>query len=541
MRNEAVIPIAQFLGRAWSGKPQLYVRLDSSAPPYAQVSTQGDSIIIPPPSRFPTTGLVAAYRLWRASLWHEAMHHYYGIPKLEQRYTKLAEVLNIVEDYRIEELGVREYPGMKRELDLRRAVYYHLAGEPYSEIEAYAQLLLLGAAKGGVTSRVVEAVRYTKEAIAQGVDSITVARKVCEILSVRPEQYHIPRVNVIQYTVPQEKRIKTSKLKEIVEGWLSLSKNQPIQTDLKHQEQPTTQAQERQLVSLKSIEDEAEEILAVPSEIEEELSQIKNEDRRIEYSRKGAASEVAEGVMLPSKLDVDESKFYDQELITHLVSQLRSLRKKYKEVTSTTGEFDVDSYVSRHSKVFIDEEPLKIGGFKVLLIVDHSGSIAGYDKAYKTACIALAESLSTLNIPFAIYVFSEYSGYGCPPVTQIYMVKGFHERWTRMNAKRLAQISPAGGTPLYDVYLRLTPLIQKHKGRLYVITLTDGMPHGPESCKRLIMSMKQQCRMIAVAFGRDMDEAVRLAMNLRQLGYERYVALDDVKKLPEKVLGLLGM
>jgi hypothetical protein len=34
--------------------------------------------------------------------------------------------------------------------------------------------------------------------------------------------------------------------------------------------------------------------------------------------------------------------------------------------------------------------------------------------------------------------------------------------------------------------------------------------------------------------------AVRLAFNLQALGYERYVALDDVKKLPEKVLGLLG-
>jgi hypothetical protein len=46
--------------------------------------------------------------------------------------------------------------------------------------------------------------------------------------------------------------------------------------------------------------------------------------------------------------------------------------------------------------------------------------------------------------------------------------------------------------------------------------------------------------MFAVAFGKNMDEAVRLALFLKELGYERYVALDDVKKLPEKVLSLLG-
>jgi Mg-chelatase subunit ChlD len=109
-----------------------------------------------------------------------------------------------------------------------------------------------------------------------------------------------------------------------------------------------------------------------------------------------------------------------------------------------------------------------------------------------------------------------------------------------MNAKRLAQLQPGGGTPLADVYARLMPYVRRNKGKLYFITLTDGEPSNAFYCKQLIQTLKRHCKMFAVAFEDSMVGAVRLAFNLQTLGYERYVALDDVKKLPEKVLGLLG-
>lgn len=533
MRVEAILPIAQFLGRAWSRKPQLVVQLSTEI----NIPHAVENIIrIPPPSRYPSTELISAYRLWRVSLWHESMHHNYGIPTLwsADAGSNLHHVFNIVEDYRIEELGVEEYPGMKRELDLRRAAYFYLAHPPRTIIETYAQLLLLGAVKStpSIPSRVIDAVKYTKEAVGQGVDSITIAREVCKMLGVQPDIRDISLPTVIQYAVPLDKRIRQVELRRCVEKWLEAK--QQAEEQLKSEKHESKEA-DKKLDKPGELDKEAEDLLTAPDEVVEEIEQAKIVDKQIEHGRKGAASEVMEGITLPSKLDRDESKYYNQELITHLVSQLRKLRKGWKEISSSSGEFDIDSYVARHDRVFIDEERLKVGNYKVLILIDHSASITGYDHMYKTACIALAEGLSALNIPFSIYVFSEFNAY-----THLYLIKNFKEKWTRMNAKRLAQVLPSGGTPLHEVYYRLEPVVMKNKGRLYFITLTDGAPDSFTATAYLIKKLRQHCRMVAVAFGRNMTQAVGLAMNLKELGYDRYVALDDVKKLPEKVLSLLG-
>jgi hypothetical protein len=539
VRNEAILPIAQFLGRAWSRKPQLVVQLSTEI----NIPHAVENIIrIPPPSRYPSTELISAYRLWRVSLWHESMHHNYGILTLWSVYagSNLHDVLNIVEDYRIELKGVEEYPGMKRELDLRRAAYFHLAYPPRNIIETYAQLLLLGAVKStpSIPSRVIDAVKYTKEAVGQGVGSYTIAKEVCKMLGIQPDVRDISLPSVIQYAVPLQKRIRQAELRKAVEKWLEAKQQaEEAEEQLKGEKHESKEASKLDKKSDKpeELDKEAEELLTAPDEVREEIEQAKIVDKQIEHGRKGGAAEVAEGIILPSKLDRDESKYYNQELITHLVSQLRKLRKGWKETSSTSGEFDIDSYVARHDKVFTDEEQLKVKGFKILILIDHSASIIGYDHMYKAACIALAEGLSTLNIPFSIYVFSEFNSY-----TQLYLIKNFKEKWTRMNAKRLAQVQPSGGTPLHEVYYKLEPVVMKNKGRLYFITLTDGAPNSFTITARFIKKFRQHCRMVAVAFGRNMTQAVELAMNLKELGYDKYVALDDVKKLPEKVLSLLG-
>jgi nitric oxide reductase activation protein len=233
---------------------------------------------------------------------------------------------------------------------------------------------------------------------------------------------------------------------------------------------------------------------------------------------------------------VDESPYYDQELINHLVAQLRRVKRGWREVHSSSGELDVESYVSRQPKAFIDEEQVKVGGFRVMLLLDHSGSIDYYEAEYKRACIALCECLEELGIPFAAYAFSAPDGRH----TNVYLVKSFQERWTRMNAKRLAQIPARGGTPLAEVYDVLRPQVERNKGGLHFITLTDGVPSHFELTRMRVRSLRRHCRMIGVAVGRSMDEAVALAENLGSLGYDRYVALDNVRKLPEKILGLLG-
>jgi hypothetical protein len=585
VRNEVVLPIAQFLGRAWSGKSSLVVELDKDvtvpcATEYATVKKP--VIVMPPPSRYPATELVTAYRLWRASLWHEAMHHYFGLPKVGEQSRPLIGpvgfyVWNCVEDYRIEHKGVKEWKGMEKELAFRKAFYFRLAKKPDDILMEFTQLLLLEAVKDKIPDpKVVEAVEYVKKAVEQGVDSLVVAIRVCRILGVSPDgtyDFQLPDVVVFPVMHPQKnpmKKLPKTAIKSAVKEWLEAKRSQstPLEEgegeegEENESEESEGEGQEGRKMGRKEggkagkgrrkagkgedskNEDESEdldelveEIARAPEDVQKEIEEMKSLDQKIEIMRKGASAEVAEGVYLPSLLYRDESPYYDRELIAHLVAQLRKIRRGWKEVHSDSGELDIESYVSRHSKPFIDEEKLKTGGIKVIILLDHSQSIEYFEHNYKKACIALCEGLKAAGIPFAVYAFSLPSQ---AKETVLWLVKSFEETWSRTNAKRLVQIKADGGTPLHKMYRKLRPLVMKHKGKLYFITLTDGAPDSAALTEEEIADLKKYCKMIAIAIGEDMDEAVRLARNLGRLGYDRYVALDDVRKLPEKVLKLLG-
>jgi uncharacterized protein with von Willebrand factor type A (vWA) domain len=549
VRNESVLPISQFLARAWSGKSDTVVSLSHE---YKYPTSYSDSskkeIYMPYPAKF-SSDLYLGYRLYRASLWHEAMHIY--------RWIDHKDVLdNVIIDYFVEHvLGYKLWPGMVRERLLSKAQVYHFVADvttiqasEYEKVfdkdatkhlrllEAFSQQLLLGTYKGKLPADehelVMKAVEYVKTQLQQDVPD-NVVKKVCDDVH---KMLGIPQLpHYYKLSIGVVGKINKSAARQIVEEYVKAK----LESQAREQgREPDAQQGGQSSLELDTdsiVKSETESLLQIPDEIKEEVKQVLQEDKRIEGIRQGAKAEVAEGIILPSKLDVDESQYYDQELITHLKAQLRQLRRGWKELPSDTGEFDVDSYVAKHSKVFTDEERIKVGGFKVILLLDHSGSIERYQKTYKMACIALAEALSTLGIPFAMYAFAQYQSY-----TQIYLVKSFREKWTRINAKRLAQISADGGTPLEEVYERLTPLVLANQGKLYFITLTDGEPDYKYPCKRRIAELKRHCRMVAVGFGYTMREAVELANNLAYLGYERHVALDDLRKLPEKVLKLLG-
>jgi hypothetical protein len=572
VKNEAILPVAQFLARVWGEKPEVRVVLDYNV---SVPCTDLTRIYMPPPSRYPVTTVITGYRLWRSSLWHESMHIRYPPPayppKYAQGYRVLKDVVNVIEDVRIEQLGFKEYPGMRRELDLKRAVYFYFVQPPQNNLEAYAQLMLFHAVKDAIVPEcVIEAARYTYKALKEGVDSITIALKVCKMLGVDPDDrvLKLPGYFINLKT----KKIPAKDVKRTVEGWLVCKNTTQKELTKKSEQKEQGKATEREQATkegektsegtegggadekaavgedvdedIASDVDDVDTLLEPPEEIRDELKLVEEENKRLNKIREGASDAAVGKITLPSKLDKDESVYYDQDLILHLKAQLRKLRKGWKEIQSHTGDFDIDSYVARQSKVFVDEERLKIGGFKVLILLDHSGSISKYHEKYKKACIALAEALSTLNIPFAMYAFSQSMYYKFD--VDVYLIKSFDEKWTRMNAKRLAQIEADGGTPLAKVYEKLEPIVVKGKGvgkgKLYFITLTDGDPDpGTRSrCRDLIRKYKLHAKMIAIAFGDSTEKAVSLAENLKDLGYERYIALDDLRKLPEKVLGLLG-
>lgn len=529
-----------------------------------------DSIFSPTIDKFPSRDITIAYRLWRASLWHEAMHilltNFWSENFIDyyDSYYRLSNHLlisNIIEDYRIEKEGIKLYPGMEKELKFSKAIYYYLANTPNNIIEAYIQAMNFGAIKNRDKinkewiKRVIKAVEYTRKALKKGKNVFDIAYNVCNILGI--EEFEKLDFSIIEsFSKTNKQEISENELEKIIENWIKEKnefENQIIEKE--EFEEENIKMNNSRKASIKEIknniegnfgeieEEIIEEILKIDNIIKEELELIKLEEKRLEKGHKGIESKVIPKIIIPERLYEDEQKYYDMELINHLKSQLRNLRKGWKEVYSYTGEFDLESYISKNKKFFIDEERIKIGGYKIIILLDHSSSIYGHHYNYKKCCIALAEALSELNIEFSIFAFTEYRDRQTNDrYTHVYLIKSFEEKWTKINAKRLAQIQPFGGTPLADVYKIIKPLLLRTKGKIIFITLTDGEPaQGTENeCKKIINSLKKYCDMIAIAFGYNMKNVMRLIENLKNLEYTRYIALDDVRKLPEKILRLLG-
>ena len=112
------------------------------------------------------------------------------------------------------------------------------------------------------------------------------------------------------------------------------------------------------------------------------------------------------GLSVPDKMDLDETQIYDIDLIQKVKVAFRDWKTGWIEQHNESGdEFDVETYVEALPKTFLADFKLSIKT-KVVILLDHSSSIADVELEYKQATIALCEALHYLGIKFAVYAFS---------------------------------------------------------------------------------------------------------------------------------------
>ena len=142
LSKEALIEVSSFLARAWSGQ-DVEFEITTTDTPYT--SAYNDyvrhrvvfTIRMPEITKFKIRDPLARYRVWRQALWHEAMHVYMGFPNLNWVDSWLKKIVaNAVEDFRIETLGARVYPGMREETEFAHAVAIHRANKSFEEERA---------------------------------------------------------------------------------------------------------------------------------------------------------------------------------------------------------------------------------------------------------------------------------------------------------------------------------------------------------------------------------------------------------------------
>ncbi|TFH03053.1 MAG: VWA domain-containing protein, partial [Nitrosopumilus sp.] len=249
---------------------------------------------------------------------------------------------------------------------------------------------------------------------------------------------------------------------------------------------------------------------------------------------KGLATETI-GIQIPSIRNIDETIIYDMSLINGLKTKFKEWKTGWKEQHLSSGdEFDEEGYIEGGKPFFTDiKKSIKT---KIVILLDHSSSIASDAIEYKKATLALCEVLSFLKVKFAVYAFStENRSMVC------WSIKPENLKWNSITAKRLAQIVANGSTPLAEVYDKMFPILQSKRPDIF-LTLTDGEPSDPDAVRNMTKSFKNLgISMVALGLGPNTVRATTIANNLRHLGYEKTMAVSRLKDIPNKVISILDV
>jgi hypothetical protein len=513
LRNESLVEIATFLVRRWSESEKIIVEFSNKMETKTRLR-ENKVIITPIEKRIGDD--FQRYRQFRTSLWYEAMRIKF-CKKILSNDHAFGFILNTMETRRVEQLGRNIWKGMDEEIIFNYAYMFvsrpqlHTVYGNARIVEAFYQYFMFGALKGEIQAshfeRIKKASGFAKkivdESIGKKYDTEWLEKNVNEII----KMLDIESLLTIPVSLPFMKAGMTISEEELLKFLTVISKNK---------EGDFGKIDPKAVLNGNNLYDEYKVLL----------------DENKKNDNKGLTSESI-GVQIPNVTNVDETVIYDVGLINNMKTKFKELKSGWKEQHFNSGdEFDAENYIEGNEPFFTDvKKSIKT---KIVILLDHSSSIASDALEYKKATLALCEVLSFLKVKFAVYAFStENRSVVC------WSIKPDNTKWNRVTAKRLAQIIANGSTPLAEIYDKMFPILQSKRPDIF-LTLTDGEPSDPDAVRNMIKSLKRLgIFMIAMGLGPNMIRATTIANNLRHLGYEKTIAVSKLHDIPSKVIRIL--
>lgn len=514
LRNETLVEIATFLVRRWSQKENVLVEFSDKIETKTRLA-ENKVILTPMEKRIGS--YFQRYRQFRTSLWYEAMRIKF-CKKILSNDHAFGFILNTLETRRIEYLGRKIWRGMDDEIIFNYS--FMLVSRPqlhtvYGKariVEAFYQYFMFGAIKGEIQSshfeRIKKASEFGKtvvdEAIKKNYDTEWLEKKVSEIIKI----LDIDSLLTVPVSLPFMKMGMALTEEELLKFLTVISKNK---------EGDFGKIDPKAVLSGDNVYDEYKVLL--------------NENKKSD--NKGLATETI-GIQVPATNNVDETKIYDIGLINSLKTKFKDWKSGWKEQHFQSGEeFDEENYIEGNEPFITDvKKSIKT---KIVILLDHSSSIAADALEYKKATLALCEVLSYLKVKFAVYAFSTQNR-----AVVCWQIKPDNVKWNTVTAKRLAQVIANGSTPLAEVYEKMFPILQSKRPDIF-LTLTDGEPSDPNAVRNLTKSLKSLgIKMVALGLGPNTIRATTIASNLKHLGYERTLAVSRLNDIPSKVIKVLG-
>lgn len=514
LRSDTLLEIVTFLVRRWSGRESIMVSISDQKE--VQTKLNENKVIMFSLEKYQGTDF-QKYRQFRVALWYEAMRIRYSSKILSNDHA-FGFILNTLETRRIETIARTVWQGMDSEIIFKYGVawlYRPLLNTLYGHtriVEGFAQYFLLGDIKGELQPSAYEKVKkannlaleIVKEAVEKKYGTDWLEKRVSEIVKI----LEIDPLLTIPISIPK------------ISSGMALSEEEFVKTlnkIAKYRENDFGELDPKKISEGKDVFEEFKVLL-------EEAKRTEN---------KGLSTETI-GINIPSVTNVDETKIIDIDLINHLKAKFKEWKSGWKEEHVFSGdEFDEESHIDGH-KPFISDRKIAIKT-RIVILLDHSSSIANQEIQYKKATLALCEVLEYLKVKFSVYAFNtEQKQVVC------WLIKPENLKWNNISGKRLAQIKANGSTPLAEVYNMLLPSLRSKKPDIF-LTLTDGEPSDPDAVRSLMRDFKSiGIKMVAIGFGPDTEDAIMIANNLRRLGYERTLAVSRLSDIPKRVLNVLG-
>lgn len=519
LHNEVLLDIATFLARRWSNNSNVKVVISDQKVPITRPDR--NQITLPSPHHFPGTDF-QRYRQWRVMLWYEAMRLTYCSKVMSYDHI-FGFLLNTLETKRSEILGLRSWKGMEKEIIFNEGISWlskQLLNSLYGKhkvAEAFSQYFLTGSLKGELFGNEFSKVQRGAELAKKILDDAIIKDQGTDYIEQRiPELLRILELNSLASLPIITPASKVGFGRSIDEKGL-LAEIEKLVKRL-NLERPDVVRKSKEII-------EGHEVLA-------EFNSLVKESKRSE--NKGYEGIENIGLSVPKDMDSDESQIYDLDLIQKTKAKFKHWKTGWIERHEETGdEFDPETFVERLSKTFISDFKLTFRS-KVAIILDHSSSIEESEQDYKRATIALCEALQFLKIKFGVYAFSTDARQ-----VKCWIIKPPNVYWTKIHARRLAQVKALGGTPLADIYTLLEPILKSFRPDI-VATLTDGEPSDYDAVRRMVLFYRRMgIRMAALGLGRTLNAAVNISQNLQYLEYEKSLAVSKLEDIPKKVINLM--
>lgn len=529
MKPTDFLPLGRFLAKAWSSDTNTQLRVMKNS--VAEADIRRKIIQVDLPNKY-SRKVKIGYRLWRTTIFHESMHIRFT-PSFVKNETDLH---NIVEDYRIEELGKKLFKGMKKELKFLHMVYAGRHRRMENSHSAYTKTILefysrlsdsiplFDCFKG--ERRFDDAVKFAKEYLdrvnyswnsQEEIDLLI--KELCKILGIEYTS------NTQGYPEPENtQNVTDSEIEKAVE-WLS-ERLDSLESEAELIESEENEEKAKEVSSLL----EAVESIEPSEEVLAELEKVKEEAKKIDALH----TKDEECIKLSGVAGYeDPERFTDYGTVSRLVRVFKELKFRLEEVYSSTGsEFDVESFLAK-SKPFITDTRKSPGN--IVVLIDMSSSISSVDTVYKSYLVNIGFALKQVGIPFSVYVFGGYD---------ITNIKSIYEPFTKEVAGRLCSVRPLGVTPIGTVYKSLRSVIKRCK---LLITITDGEP-TPSYEIFLTKNYNTEFQdsgvvSVAITFAEKQDTdylEYKLNKFKRVLGYDDVVMVKSFTELPKAFAKVLA-